>query len=92
MPAVVGCQFRVALGLQSCAIVHALRDCGLVLPDGSRYRPSRISYVGYSLGAMVGVVARGVEERATALSRALQAVERTALSDSLAAALDAGRR
>jgi hypothetical protein len=45
------------------AIVHALLDCGLVLPDGSRYRPSRISYVGYSLGAMVGAVARGVEER-----------------------------
>jgi len=45
------------------AMVHALHDCGLVLPDGSRYRPSRISYVGYSLGAMVGAVARGVEER-----------------------------
>jgi hypothetical protein len=45
------------------AMVHALSDCGLVLPDGSRYRPSRISYLGYSLGAMVGVVARGVEER-----------------------------
>jgi hypothetical protein len=44
------------------AMVHALRDCGLLLPDGSRFRPSRISYVGYSLGAMIGAVARGVEE------------------------------
>jgi hypothetical protein len=45
------------------AIVRMLSDCGLLLPDGSRYRPSRISYIGYSLGAMIGAVARGVEER-----------------------------
>jgi hypothetical protein len=45
------------------AMVHALLDCGLVLPDGRRVRPRSVSYVGYSLGAMVGVVARGVEPR-----------------------------
>jgi hypothetical protein len=43
------------------AMVHALRNCGLPLPDGRRLRPSRIEYLGYSLGAMVGVAARSVE-------------------------------
>lgn len=45
------------------AAVHAILDCGLVLPDGLRVKPRTVSYVGYSLGAMVGAVTRGVEPR-----------------------------
>lgn len=45
------------------AMVHLLRDCGLELPDGRRLRPAEISYLGYSLGAMVGVLAHGIEDR-----------------------------
>ncbi len=43
------------------AAVHALRTCGVPLAAGERLRPERVGYLGYSLGAMVGVMARSVE-------------------------------
>jgi hypothetical protein len=41
--------------------VHAARVCGLVLPDGRRFTASDVRYLGYSLGGIVGAVARSVE-------------------------------
>ena len=43
------------------AAVHALHACGLPLAGGAFLRPERVGYLGYSLGAMVGVMARAVE-------------------------------
>ncbi len=43
------------------AAVHALRVCGLPLSDDAWLRPQRVGYLGYSLGGMVGVMARAVE-------------------------------
>ena len=42
-------------------LVAALRRCGVRLPDGTFYRPGEVRYLGYSLGAMVGVLVRSIE-------------------------------
>ena len=43
------------------AVVRQARSCGFMKSDGSVYRPSELRYLGYSMGAMVGVIARAVE-------------------------------
>lgn len=56
---------RLTLGLRRSAVdvlaaVHAAR-CGFVLPDGRAWRPADVRYLGYSMGAMVGVLVRSLE-------------------------------
>jgi pimeloyl-ACP methyl ester carboxylesterase len=43
------------------AVLHAAKGCGLVLPGGERFTPSEVRYAGYSLGSIVGSVARSEE-------------------------------
>jgi pimeloyl-ACP methyl ester carboxylesterase len=43
------------------AVVHLARRCGIALPDGRRLVPRDVRYLGYSLGGMIGAVARAVE-------------------------------
>lgn len=43
------------------AIIRQARECGFKTPDGSVYQPAELRYLGYSLGAMVGVIARAIE-------------------------------
>jgi hypothetical protein len=43
------------------AAVRAALHCGVVLPDGKRVQPKEVLYLGYSLGTMVGILARSVE-------------------------------
>jgi alpha-beta hydrolase superfamily lysophospholipase len=55
----------LALGVRQTVVdvlgaVRAVR-CGLTLPDGRRLAPRDVRFFGYSLGAMVGVIARTLE-------------------------------
>ena len=43
------------------AITRQAKHCGFRLPDGSVYQPQDLRFLGYSLGAMVGTIARSVE-------------------------------
>ncbi|MFP6664352.1 MAG: hypothetical protein VCC00_09150 [Deltaproteobacteria bacterium] len=43
------------------AIIRQAGECGFRAPDGLVYRPTELRYLGYSLGAMVGVIARAIE-------------------------------
>jgi hypothetical protein len=57
---------RITRGIRGAAVdliasVRAARVCGFALPGGSTYRPSSVRFLGYSLGAMVGSLARAVE-------------------------------
>lgn len=47
--------------LDLLAVAHSARKCGFLLPDGRLYRPGSVRLLGYSLGAMVGVIARALE-------------------------------
>jgi len=62
---------RLTLGLRQAAVdalaaVASVR-CGFVLPDGRAWRPGDVRYLGYSMGAMVGVLVRSVEPRLGAM-------------------------
>jgi len=59
-PAALGRTFRQA-AIDVVAVVQAATRCGLLLPDGDRVRVHEVRYFGYSLGAMVGAIARSVE-------------------------------
>ncbi len=43
------------------AVVRAAEQCGVPLPGGGRYRPRNVELFAYSLGAIVGAIARSVE-------------------------------
>ncbi|MBM4267309.1 MAG: hypothetical protein FJ144_11990 [Deltaproteobacteria bacterium] len=43
------------------AAVRTALHCGLVLPDGAKLRPRELLYLGYSMGAMIGILTRAVE-------------------------------
>jgi hypothetical protein len=45
------------------AAVETATRCGLPLPDGRRLRVPQVRYLGYSLGAVVGSIARSAEPR-----------------------------
>ena len=45
------------------AAVEAATRCGLPLPDGKRLHVPQVRLLGYSLGGMVGAIARAVEPR-----------------------------
>lgn len=47
--------------LDTSAAIRAVRRCGIRLPDGRVYRPREVLFLGYSVGAMVGVLVRSVE-------------------------------
>jgi hypothetical protein len=59
-PATLAVNVRQAV-VDVMAIVHTVRRCGILLPDGRRLVPSDVRYLGYSLGGMIGAVARAVE-------------------------------
>ena len=61
-PAALGRNVRQA-AVDVLSAVQAATRCGLVLPDGARLRVPEVRYLGYSLGAMVGSIARSVEPR-----------------------------
>ncbi len=75
---------------QVAAIRRMVRD--LDIPVRIEALPIVREADGLAMSSRNAYLSAAEREQATALSRALQAVERTALSDSLAAALDAGRR
>jgi hypothetical protein len=57
---------RLTRGMRQGAVdvlasVRAAVVCGFRLPDGRSYRPRSVRFLGYSLGAMVGALARAVE-------------------------------
>ncbi|MEW6273148.1 MAG: hypothetical protein AB1689_28045, partial [Thermodesulfobacteriota bacterium] len=58
---------RLTLGMRQAAVdvLAAVRaaSCGYVLPGGRTWRPAEVRYLGYSMGAMVGVLVRSVEPR-----------------------------
>lgn len=49
--------------LDTVAAVGMVTRCGLVLPDGTRLAPAGLRFLGYSLGAAVGILARAIEPR-----------------------------
>lgn len=61
-PARLGRNVRQA-AVDVLAAVDAATRCGLALPDGALLRVPEVRYLGYSLGAMVGSIARSVEPR-----------------------------
>ena len=61
-PAALGRTMRQAT-VDVLGAVDAATRCGLALPDGGRLRVPEVRYLGYSLGAMVGSIARSVEPR-----------------------------
>lgn len=61
-PAALGRNVRQA-AVDVLAAVHAATQCGLALPGGVTLRVPEVRYLGYSLGAMVGSIARAVEPR-----------------------------
>lgn len=57
---------RLTLGIRQAtvdalALLHAGASCGFQLPDGERFTPRTLRYLGYSLGAAIGVLLRAVE-------------------------------
>lgn len=61
-PAALGRNVRQAT-VDVLGAVHAATRCGLALPGGVTLRVPEVRYLGYSLGAMVGSIARAVEPR-----------------------------
>jgi len=61
-PAALGRNVRQAT-VDVLGAVHAATRCGLALPGGVTLRVPEVRYLGYSLGAMVGSIARSVEPR-----------------------------
>ncbi len=51
--------YRQAL-LDVVAVLRVVDDCGLVLPDGTSFRPSEVRYLGYSFGGLLGVSLRAL--------------------------------
>ncbi|MBY0273764.1 hypothetical protein K2Z84_00370, partial [Candidatus Binatia bacterium] len=50
--------------VDTLALLDATLRCGLALPDGAeRFTPHELRFLGYSLGAAVGVLVRAVEPR-----------------------------
>lgn len=59
---------RLTRGIRDAAVdvlgvIDATTRCGLALPDGVRIQPPTVRYLGYSLGAAIGVLVRAVEPR-----------------------------
>jgi alpha-beta hydrolase superfamily lysophospholipase len=59
---------RLTRGIRQAAVdvlsmIDAATRCGFVLPDGHRAQPGSVRYLGYSLGAAIGVLVRSVEPR-----------------------------
>lgn len=57
---------RLTRGMRQAAIdlvaaVGTSLDCGFALPGGRAYRPRSVRFLGYSLGSMIGAIARSVE-------------------------------
>lgn len=61
-PASLGRLVRQA-AVDVLAAVESATRCGLVLPEGKRLQVRQVRYLGYSLGAVVGSIARAVEPR-----------------------------
>ena len=61
-PAALGRMMRQAT-VDVLGAVEAATRCGLALPSGKQLRVPEVRYLGYSLGAMVGAIARSVEPR-----------------------------
>jgi hypothetical protein len=59
-PSVLALSIRQAV-VDVMGAVHAARTCGLILPDGRRFIAADVRYLGYSVGGIVGAVARAVE-------------------------------
>jgi len=59
-PAELGRQIRQST-VDVLGAVQAVARCGVLADGGERLRFSRVRYFGYSLGGMIGVIARSVE-------------------------------
>lgn len=61
-PAAVADHMELA-ALDVIAAIEFAERCGIDLPGGTQWKPSSFRYLGYSVGSMVGVMVRAIEDR-----------------------------